>query len=93
MGGTCLVRPGRYPVLLVMDSETEFHFIASRTNWQLGASRWFDGNDLADLTPAHVDTLATRGLLAWPKRYLAGRSPDTLFTKPLIGCVLFVVVE
>lgn len=61
--------PGRYQILLVADTETSMEYIASQTNWMIGAPTWFDGNDLADLSPARVDTLRTRGWLRMPKSF------------------------
>lgn len=61
--------PGRYHLLLVMHDETQMDYIASGTNWQTARPVWDDGNDLADLSPAAIDQLATVGHTEWPWLY------------------------
>ncbi len=94
-------RVGRYPILFVFEGETEMRFIASSTNWKLGAPRWDDGNDLADLTPSHLRRLEQEGRIFRPKTLLPGDSPrpethqpTTMVESPyrLVGTVLWVRV-
>jgi hypothetical protein len=94
-------RVGRYPILFVFEGETEMRFIASSTNWKLGAPRWDDGNDLADLTPSHLRRLEQEGRIFRPKTLLPGdsprpetRQPTTMVESPyrLVGTVLWVRV-
>jgi len=54
--------PGRYRVVLAAAMETEARFVASATGWTRGEPKWFDGNDLADITPDEAAELDTRGL-------------------------------
>ena len=62
--------PGRYAILFVADAETEMRFVASGTNWLLGAPRWNDGNDLADpVLPMRPG--ATERLVNYPSRLVA----------------------
>ena len=63
--------PGRYAILFVADAETEMRFVASGTNWLLGAPRWNDGNDLADLEPRQLRELERVGFVYWPRSHLA----------------------
>lgn len=64
---TAPAAPGRYPILLIFDAETEMQYIASGTNWMVGEPVWYDGNDLADLSAAAVDSLRRGGsaLVQW----------------------------
>ena len=61
--------PGRYWMAIVAAAETEARYIASATNWEVGEPRWFDGNDLADLRPAEIDTLNESGGIWHPWLY------------------------
>jgi len=53
--------PGNYWLAIVAAAEIEDRFIASGTNWAVGQPRWFDGNDIADLRPEEIQTLADSG--------------------------------
>jgi hypothetical protein len=86
--------PGRYPLLLIQGEETEMRFIASATNWMLGAPRWRDGNDLVDLPSDKVETLRRFGFADWrwwdaiPGRPVRSYSK----TQRLIGTIIDVHV-
>ena len=48
-------RPGDYHLIFAFAAETEARWIASGTNWAVGAPMWGDGNDLADLAGSAFD--------------------------------------
>ena len=86
--------PGRYQVVFLFGSETEFQYVASNTNWTMGASVWNDGNDIADLTPPEIDQLRTTGVV--PRRMLirpTGQTVPAYLSRFAVGTVLDVVVE
>ena len=42
-------RPGEHHLVVLMDLEDTVEHMFSSTNWQVGAPRWYDGNDVPDL--------------------------------------------
>ena len=58
-------QPGRYQIVIVWGTETEMRYLASATNWVLGAPRWNDGNDIADLTPQQLMEIERDGSVDW----------------------------
>jgi hypothetical protein len=60
------VEPGRYRIVFAFAYETESRFVASATNWLYGEPRWFDGNDLADITVEQAQRLDAQGYIWWP---------------------------
>lgn len=89
--------PGRYRLLFTFDAETEMRFIASSTNWVVGAPAWDDGNDLVDLPDSVLAEMDRDG---WTRSTTKLRSkqidrPEERFTVdyPLAGTTLTVVVE
>ena len=87
--------PGHYRLVFVTDLETEMRFIASRTSWMLGEPRWFDGDDIADMSPAALAVLDSAGRVVLPKRGFArGKGPEGVRAAlPISGTTLEIVVE
>jgi len=87
--------PGHYRLVFVTDLETEMRFIASRTSWMLGEPLWFDGDDIADMTPAALAVLDSVGRVVLPKRTFArGKGPEGVRAAlPISGTTLEIVVE
>lgn len=50
--------------------ETTGEFVASGTNWLVGAPRWFDGNDIIDWTAAQIAQANREGHTRMPWRFL-----------------------
>ena len=92
---TAPMNPGRYSLVIVVDTETEMRFIASRTNWTIGEPRWNDGDDIADLPQAAIDSLASVGWVSWPLRnFQKGDGPDgRLVNAVVVGTTLEIEVE
>jgi hypothetical protein len=88
-------RPGRYRLLLVTGAETEMRFIASGTNWMLGAPVWFDGDDLADLPPSSIDSIVRIGYSRWKRliRPVDGRPSPVTDPHLVTGTILEVEVR
>jgi len=88
-------RPGHYRILFVIAAETEMRYIASRTNWTVGEPQWFDGNDLADLTPAALDSLDRIGIASWPMLQFRKEADPQIYSAgaSLIGTLLEIEVE
>lgn len=87
--------PGRYSLALVMGAETEMRFIASQSNWANGTPRWFDNNDIADLSPAAIDQLSREGMI---ENTLFSQNsftvPQGQYTKNRVtGTVITIIVE
>jgi len=53
--------PGNYHYIMALGSETNEHFLFAGTNWTVGEPRWNDGNDLADLPAATLDSVSRVG--------------------------------
>jgi len=53
--------PGRHALLVVMGAEESVEHLLSSTNWLAGAPRWYDGNDLHDLSAAERAILRDSG--------------------------------
>lgn len=70
--------PGDYYLVLAFAAETDARWIASGTNWIIGAPVWDDGNDLADLTAADVAVANARGALHPEWIFKNGREPGIL---------------
>ncbi len=70
--------PGDYFLVLAFAAETDAKWIASGTNWSIGAPVWDDGNDLADLTAGDVAVANARGVLHPEWIFKNGREPGTL---------------
>ncbi|HUG26905.1 MAG TPA: AAA family ATPase [Gemmatimonadales bacterium] len=87
--------PGRYRMLLALDTETEMRYIASWTNWLTGEPEWFDGNDLADLTEEDIQIIREGGVLHRPKVYVMPGNPDGRRQMPhtVVAAVIEVIVE
>jgi DNA-binding SARP family transcriptional activator len=92
---TAPMHPGRYPLVIVMQTETEMRFIASRTNWTIGAPRWNDGDDIADMPQTAIDSLGSVGWVSWPLRnFQKGDGPDgRQVGAVVIGTALEIQVE
>ncbi len=86
--------PGRYRIVFLMDGETEMRFIASRTNWILGTPRWFDGDDIADMTPVQIAAFDSAGTLLLPRRgFERGKGTEGVRSVgPVNGTTLEIVV-
>jgi hypothetical protein len=54
--------PGIHHVIVLMDAEDTVDHMFSQTVWTLGPPRWYDGNDVADMTPAQLAALRSTGL-------------------------------
>jgi len=66
--------PGIHHVIVLMDAEDSVDHIFSQTAWTLGLPRWYDGNDVADMTPAQIEVLRK-----------TGRAPLRRMTTPYAG--------
>ena len=70
--------PGDYFLVLAFAAETDAKWIASGTNWIIGAPIWDDGNDLADLTANDVAVGNAQGMLHPDWIFKNGRQPGFL---------------
>ena len=88
-------RPGRYRLLLVLGAETEMRFIASGTNWMLESPTWFNGDDLADMTPQALDSIARFGYSRFQRliRPTDGRPSPVMDPHVVVGTLLEVEVR
>ena len=70
--------PGIHHVIVLMDAEDTVDHMFSQTVWTLGPPRWYDGNDVADMTPAQLAALRSTGLAPLRKMVTpyAGRTAD-----------------
>lgn len=66
--------PGDYHLVLSFAAETDARWIASGTNWAVGAPVWDDGNDLADLTASDVAEANATGQLSRPWLFQQSRA-------------------
>jgi hypothetical protein len=74
-------RPGRYHLILAARTETTGDFVASGTNWLVGAPRWFDGNDIADWTEAQIAQANREGRTRMPWRFLSFSAGTQLYIR------------
>lgn len=94
---TAPLRPGRYRVVFLMRPETEMRFIASMTNWVMGAPVWDDGNDVVDWGEAVFQRLDGAGVadsvtvLMRPREQGDWRSPQVPVS--VAGTTIEVVVR
>jgi hypothetical protein len=76
-------------LLFVFGAETEFKYIASGTNWTLGAPRWHDGNDLVELPAETLARIRQDGY--WRPRWRRSMAPQW-YGDLLAGAVVDVEV-
>lgn len=72
--------PGDYLLIFAFAAETDTRWIASGTNWSVGAPLWGDGNDLADLSAPALEEAHRLGRLpvSWYYEHIHGFVPTML---------------
>jgi hypothetical protein len=90
------VVPGQYRLVVAAMAETEMRYIASMTNWMMGAPVWSDGNDVVDWTPEVFGRLDADGvadsLPMLMRSVEQGALPSPLVPVRVAGTTIEVVV-
>jgi sugar lactone lactonase YvrE/tetratricopeptide (TPR) repeat protein len=87
---TAPAAPGRYFLAFAYQWEIGGDHVASATNWSLGADRWGDGNDIAELSDAQIAEAQANG--STTDNWLAG-DPPKFILEHLPADVVTVVVQ
>ena len=70
-------RPGVWHIVLAIGEESGSEFLMSSTNWKARRPRWNDGTDIADITPAQIETAARTGAATFDWDFSDAPSSDT----------------
>jgi hypothetical protein len=83
-------RPGCYHVILAFGAEDAVSYVASGTNWQVGAPIWGDGNDIVDWSAADLREADSSGVVhSTIVRVTAGRT----VTNPNLVPATTIIIE
>lgn len=69
-------RPGTYHIILAAAAETDAEYVASGTNWPVGAPLWNNGTDIAAWPVDRIGEAARQGYVVAP-RLCVGPEPGT----------------
>jgi DNA-binding SARP family transcriptional activator len=85
--------PGGYYILLMMAAEPDPKWTFSGTNWTMGAPRWNDGNDAADLDHAALQQARDSGFVRMKQLRRDYGGPTRLAEQAVAAAVVYVEVR